>query len=570
MKQKKIIYVIFVAAFLFSCNEPFLEQLPLDAISTNDYWKTVKDFELYMNQFYVSFPGYPGRGTIYWADEDSDNQIAAVFNDQLNGTETVPASGGLWDFSKIRSVNYMLTHYHDSEADWDRIKHYVGEAYFFRAYYYFNLFTKYGELPWVNKPLNVDDDDLLYGPRLPRNVIADSIIADLDKAIAYMKQMPDAPVSRLNSDIALLYKSRVCLYEGTWEKYHASDDFGENNADWQQYLNLAVEAAQNLINNGNYHIYNQGNPDNDYGFLFKQIDLDNNPEIMLYKKYNKSLDMHHQSHEMLVWPYERGITKSMVESYLCTDGLPISMSPLYKGDNGLLDVSTNRDPRLSQCIWLPGDPLNISGNDTISRYERPYLDKSSFERDITGYMIKKGLDPHFLPYDQIEIGAPIFRYAEALLNYAEAKAELGSISQADIDLSINILRERVGMPHMVLGSIPTDPDWDFPSLSPIINEIRRERRVELAFEGFRKNDLFRWKAHHLFKGQRPKGVKFIQTEFPDMIIGEDIFVDENGYVDPYQQLLPTGYGFIPERNYLNPIPTQELTLNNNINQNPGW
>lgn len=123
---------------------------------------------------------------------------------------------------------------------------------------------------------------------------------------------------------------------------------------------------------------------------------------------------------------------------------------------------------------------------------------------------------------------------------------------------------------MVIANIQTDTKWDFPSLSPVINEIRRERRVELAFEGFRKHDLFRWSAHNLFKGQRPKGAKFIQSDFPNMIIGQNIFVDGNGYVDPYQQLMPSGYGFIPTRNYLNPIPTQELTLNANLGQNPGW
>ncbi len=567
MKQK--IYILLVVVFLFGCAEPFLEKLPLDAVSTNDYWKTARDLELYVNQFYTSFPGYPGRGTIYWADENSDNQIAGSNDLQLNGTQTVPASGDLWNFSNIRSVNYFLANYQNSEEDWNIIKHYVGEAYFFRAYYYFDLLTLYGDLPWINKPLDANDEEL-YAARLPRNVVADSIVADLDKAIAYMKQRPNAPKSRLNSDIALLFKSRVCLYEGTWEKYHAGTGFGVSGSNGNKYLVLATEAANKLMNNGNYSIYNKGNPEIDYGYLFRQKDLDNNPEIMLYKKNNKMLDLYHYSHEMLVWPYERGISKTMVESYLCTDGLPTSKSPLYKGDNGLTNVASNRDPRLLQSIWLPGDPINIVGTDTLKRYIKPYIDKSGISRDITGYMIKKGLDPHFGAFDQIEIGAPVFRYAEALLNYAEAKSELGSISQSDLDLTINILRTRAGIPHLILGNIVSDPNWDFPSLSPVINEVRRERRVELAFEGFRKNDLFRWRAHQLFLNKRPLGSKFIQSDFPGIVVGKDIYVNENNYIDPYQKLIPSGYGFIIGRNYLYPIPTQELTLNKNLKQNPGW
>lgn len=567
--MKRYTILSLLVMLFFSCNDSYLEKLPLDAISTNEYWKTPKDLELYLNQFYVSFPGYGSRGTIYWADEDSDSQIEINRNLQLSGEQTIPASGDGWDFSQIRKVNYFLDNYQNSESEWARIQHYVGEGYFFRAYYYFDLLTKYGDLPWVNKPLGVNDDEL-YAGRLARNVIADSILADLDKAVEFMSPKASAPNSRINSDIALLLKSRVALYEGTWQKYHSSSVFGTSGVDWRKYLNLAAEASKTLIEQGAYSIYSQGNPEDDYGFLFVQENLDNISEIMLYRKYDVNLDLYHYSHESLVWPRERGITKSMIESYLCKDGLPISKSPNYRGDSGLLNVVANRDPRLKQSIWVPGDPIKIEGNDTLSVYNKTLIDQSGISRDITGYMLKKGLSPYKGSFDQIEIGAPIFRYAEVLLNYAEAKVELGDVTQEDLDITVNILRARVGMPNLQVNYITVDPNWEFPELSALINEIRRERRVELAFEGFRKNDLFRWRAHHLFLNKRPKGAKFNQAEFPHMTVGQHIFVDNEGYIDPYQSVMPNGYQFNLERNYLYPIPTQEITLNNNLTQNPGW
>jgi hypothetical protein len=174
----------------------------------------------------------------------------------------------------------------------------------------------------------------------------------------------------------------------------------------------------------------------------------------------------------------------------------------------------------------------------------------------------------------------LFRYTEALLIYAEAKAELGTIAQTDIDNTINKIRDRVGMVHLDLSNITADPDWDFPSLSPVLNEIRRERRIELAFEAQRWDDLARWKAHHLFAGKRPKGIRYIGSNLegtytdylgnPTIVLGQNLFVDANGLVDPYQIKFPDGLGFDPERDYLSPIPSDEITLNNNLIQNPGW
>ena len=178
------------------------------------------------------------------------------------------------------------------------------------------------------------------------------------------------------------------------------------------------------------------------------------------------------------------------------------------------------------------------------------------------------------------MGSIILRYAEALLIFAEAKAELGTITQGDIDITVNAIRDRVGMIHLDLNNITHDPDWDYPALSPVINEIRRERRVELAFETLRWDDLARWRAHHLIVGKRPKGILYIGSNLegtyfdylgnPTIVLGQNLYVDTDGFIDPYQGALPGGFGFNPDRDYLSPIPSDEITLNNNIQPNPGW
>ena len=217
--------------------------------------------------------------------------------------------------------------------------------------------------------------------------------------------------------------------------------------------------------------------------------------------------------------------------------------------------------------------MTVDGADTTRRFTVAALDATGESLCTTGYQIFKGSDPDLSQKETGWVGTTasiVFRYAEALLIFAEAKAELGTITQEDLDRTINKLRDRVEMPHLVMSSIEADPNWDFPSLTPIINEVRRERRVELALEGYRHDDLMRWRAHELFVNKRPLGAKFIQEHYPTLVPGESVYLDENGYVDFFQKGLPGGYGFKPERDYLYPIPSNELTLNDKLTQNPGW
>jgi hypothetical protein len=573
MKIKLIRYVILWGVVgVSACSEEFLDKSPLDAISSSAYWKTPTDLEMYVNQYYSVFPNET-RNDDNLLDGNSDNMLLVSINPILAGTRVAPTSGGSWNsyWTSIRSVNYFFQNYSNVSAPFDLISQFVGEAHFFRAYYYFSLVRDYGDVPWVNKPLE-DDSEELFMERAPRHVVMDSIISDLDKAISYMDNKGEGSASRLNRQVAMLFKSRVALFEGTWEENHAGTAFGVEGSDGTKYLNMARDAAKQLIDGDLYSIYSTGMPYEDYAHLFGQNDYSSNSEVMLWKKWDESLGLVRWSPS--IWGMGRGITKSLVDSYLCIDGLPISRSSIYMGDENLLEVVQNRDPRLEQSIWVPGDPINILGANDTTFFERADIHQTGSYLCVTGYQLKKHSNAWGenlkQNYYQSEIGSIVFRYAEALLNYAEARAELGEITQSDLDLTINILRDRVGMPHLLLNQIVHDPQWDYPQLSPVINEIRRERRVELAFEGLRLHDFLRWRAHELILNTRLLGAKFVQADFPEMEVGTHVYTDASGYIDAHQKSLPNGYGFKPERDYLNPIPTLELTLNNRYVQNPGW
>lgn len=568
------LYTILVFAVIFSagCRKEFLDKRPLNQISEPEFWKTTSDLEVYLNNFYASLPDWGSHdGGPYWKDNNSDNMAPGLFNMRLAGLNVLPATGGGWSWSNVRSVNLFLEKSGGVEEH-PLKSHYIGEGYFFRAWYYFSLMQQFGDLPWIDKSLQTDSPEL-YKPRDPRNIIADNILNDLDKAIELLRDKETAPSFRVNRSAALAFKSRVALYEGTWEKYHAGTPFAAAAADPAKYFRAAADASETLMEEGKYSIFDQGNPASDYSLLFNQSDLSNNSEVIFWRKYKLGISSHNGQRYLSIIAGNTGVTNSLVQSYLCTDGKPISVSPLYQGDNTLPNTVRNRDPRLEQIVFTPGDPITIDfggGGDTLSVFQKAAVNLGGDSRDVTGYQIQKGVYPDktLQQGDYLSTTAPIiFRLGEVLLNYAEAKAELGELTQGDVDKSINKLRDRAGMPSLDLANITFDPDWAFPDLSPEINEIRRERRVELACEGFRLDDLMRWRAHHLIVGKRPKGAKLVAADYP---AGINVSVDENGYIDPYMSALPAGYQFNPDRDYLMPLSAYELSLNEQLSQNPGW
>lgn len=573
--MKKIHYIIAIfllGTLVYSCDEEYLERAPLDQISDADFWQSQNDLELFLNGFYDQFPGWDPSGGGMAATKDfgtditlySPNRIPGLSR-HLDGVTNVPASGGGWSWGNIRNINYYLANA-DRVADGPLKDHYIGEGHFLRAWFYFGLHTRYGELPILTKALDADDEEL-FSARQSRTDVMDFILSDLDIAIekmSYGSQLTHHR-QRLSKDIALMFKARTSLYAGTWEKYHQGTAFG-GQTDGTNYLEQAVAASKQIIDDGNYSI-EFGDTARVYYELFNRMDYTGHPEVLWFKHTDEN---HGIGNQIWNWPNAYGWTREALQQFLCVDGQPIEVSPLFEGDRLLEELPVNRDPRLVQSVMVPGDPQLIYPNGDTTVFEKPWLYESG-----SGYESKK--------FRLIEVDATlgwmnhqqdyiIMRYPEALLIYAEARAELGQLTQADVDMTINHIRDRVGMPHLILGNITPDPNWpDYGyTLPDYLYEIRRERHVELFGEGTRLDDLFRWRAHNLFAGKRMTGTYYTE-EYQDDEPGLNTTPD--GFLDPTATILSGpngGHGFNPARDYLWPLSTNELTLNPNLTQNPGW
>ena len=540
--MKKVKYIMAVVSLLgiSACNNDFMDRFPEDKINDATYWTTESDLKNYANQFYSTMEALNG----YRDDDNSDNQANRSRSEFLWSDYTIPTTGGGWskdDWSKIRSCNYFLTHCGTVTGQQDEINRYKGEVYFFKAKFYYEKVLRFGDVPWLTSELGTSSE-ALYGPRNPRGEVMDSICACLDKAIQWLPE--DMKESRLSKYAALALKSRACLFEGTWRKSRNLE-----NAD--KYLRASAEASKQIINSGKFDLFSTGKPETDYHDLFTQQDLKGNKEAIFYAEYVLDKKMHNRPRE--VHEAGTGMTKDFVESFLCTDGKPISVSKLYKGDAKFMDEFENRDPRLKQCVYTPDRPIAILANGSEEFEEAPIFNNMNY----TGYRLYKVYSPLAIDNEYIRctIDDIIYRYGEVLLNYAEAKAELGECDQAVLDITINKLRDRVGMPHLTVNVGFTDanwPKWEV-SISPLLNEIRRERRVELACEGLRWNDLCRWKAGKLIENEKT----YLGARDPET----------NAYRELYQGMTRTWN----DRMYLYPIPTDEFSYNPNLlPQNPGW
>lgn len=589
--MKKIIIFIGLISLLISCSD-YLDREPLVQISTDKYWHTAKDLENYTLQFYPNFPtfinltsSYSGfsflLGTIGWdAPRGSDHQIMQTPATQLNGTRTIVQSGGNWNWRNIRAINIFFENYGKVDGTPASIQQFIGEAHFFKAWFYFELVRQYGDVPWFTHSLQMDSEDL-YKARTPRTQVIDSVLWHLDKAVESLKYLKDVDGgnNRLSKEAALIYKSRVALFEGSWQKYHAGTVFGTQGASSSKYFQAAVQVVTELMTPGKYKvgISNSGNPTEDYNRLFSSINLSSNIEVVLWAKFDKTQStLSHNFQQYITAHSQVSVTMELVKNYLGKDGNPYdyaTLSSATKGTAFLSKIANDCDPRLAQVIRTPDQVMwdNSAGK---VLFVKPYLDKSGADQNQTGFQLRKGADPKDPTAGDAqgfsngcETGAVIFRFAEALLNYAEAQAELGQT--VDYVKSLNLIRKRAGMPDFKVVSDPdrsSYADFGYP-ISDELYEIRRERAVELACEGFRFDDWRRWRAHNLFKGKRPKGFPFLKSEYVASLV---VYTDANSYVDAYQKILVNGYQFNEGRDYLDCVPTNEITLNPSLTQNPGW
>lgn len=584
----KIVACAASTLLLTACNDSFLDRYPTHDLNDGSYWTTAGDLKVYNNgiynqagdnkdyMFFVGFTNDPYASSANSAmglEAQSDNFASIVSDHQeytkvAAGQEVVPNNPGRgsWKWEFLRRCNVFFANYQKANTT-DEIKNrYAGEVYFFRAWFYLDKVQYFGDVPYISKPLNTDSPEL-YGERLPRSQVMDSVLVDIDKACQYLPESWDANhPDRITKGVALALKSRICLYEGTFRKYHQLDGS-------EKYLQEAVKASEELMK-GKYSIYSTGNPKKDYRDLFTSVDLSDNKEIILARKYQSGLLGHRTSGYIIT--HAAGATKDFVDDFLCIepDGTakPIALSSVY-ADNSIEEVFNNRDPRLAQTVLDPREAKEIVPS---AEYDFPHLFGMGNWESATGYHFIKyyDFDDDKKGYGQEENDAPIIRYAEVLLNYAEAKAELNSITQDDLDKTVNQLRDRVGMPHLTLSPI-ADPKYTSEGISSLLVEIRRERRVELSFEQTRYQDLMRWKKG-AYLTKKVLGMRLEEadrnSERYKKANSTVKTTEVNGkhYIDVFATSDFGKRSFKEEKHYFHPIPINVLSKNPNLIQNKGW
>jgi hypothetical protein len=555
MKYKSI-YKGLLAIILFTGCSQKLDLSPLDTMSDATFWKTASDFKLGANNLYLSLP-------IFNRDDLGSDIAFSYANSISNGTYQVTETDANWNdpYLYIRRCNNIIEKANAFSGD-AAIQRFAAEVKFFRAFNYWKLFRLYGGAPIITKVLDINDEQL-YAARAGRKETVDFIIQDLKEAAAILPEkssLANVDVGRITKGAANALMARVALFEGTWSKFH-------NVSNANEYLDIAINASQSVINSAQYDLYT-GKGSESYRYLFIE-EGDDSRETILDRRYQ--LDIAPQ------WfPYDLDQecylpTKKLADMYLCKDGLPITKSSLFKGYGTMTSEYEDRDPRMTMTMIIPGTYTNRP------LYSDPVINYPFFPQRIgnTGYILYKYMSEqkYVRPKNNSnDYDLHVIRYAEVLLIYAEAVFERnGSISDADLNKSINIIRNRVNMPALT-NALAEANGLDMRT------EIRRERSIELAMEGFRYDDLRRWKTAEI---ELPEAIKGIDIKIPDW---QKAILDggvKNLYADQTWQSNTDENGFIvsekasdrhfdPAKHYLRPIPTKEILINPKLEQNPGW
>ena len=593
--------LLFAGALATGCDS--LQQNPVATSSKEAVFGSENGLSLYVNSFYNWMPDANNitqseSMTDYAARRDVPQFIRpGVYNPRVtdltsSGQYEVVALGGdvNWRWNTLRSINYFLVNNVDPAVTERVRKNYSGVARFFRAWFYFEKVKRYGDVPWIDKPLDVADP-ALHGPRDSRAVVMDHVLEDLDYAIANIIATNEGSRSLITKDVALALKSRVALFEGTFRKYHPEASL-QSSAD--RWLTESASAAKVLMDSKRYSLYTGSGVADSYRQVFTR-DVPIAQEVLLTNVQSTALAVRHQAN----WIFTSATTgvrfsfiRQFINTYLNIDGTPFTSRAGYQTMT-FQDETKNRDRRLGQTIRTPGYKRIQSGAQIAG--------PPAFTYTYTGYHpIKWSVDDVAMDGGSLNTNAVhLFRYAEVLLNYAEAKAEQGQLTDAEWAATIGALRARAGITGG-LTTLPTTVDpylksVYFPDISsPVILEVRRERGVELAMEGLRFYDIVRWSRGAL-----------MEMEWRGIYVpaaNQNIDLDENGTPDVYFYTVnpanrPAGITFIQvtgadfklsngdfgeivwrndiprkweAKNYLYPIPEADLLTNPALKQNTGW
>ncbi len=599
MKSKYIISLALAALSMSSCGD-FLTREPEDTVTDiPSFWNNEDNIRSSVYNLYTDyFVGYNSgwsRSDFYYdtrvADWNDDNaqEKATMFTKVAPTTadgasDANPASP--WDFTNVTIVNKLLAKVQASSLNDEAKNHWMGIARFFRAMEYSRLVQRFGDVPWYDEAIGSTDYDKLYKERDPRLTVMENVLADLEFASANVRTSDGEKGLTVNRDVVDAYASRLMLFEGTWQKYRAKD-----NTAAAKFLKAAKEFADKVIATGSYSLCD------DYKALTTSIDLKGNSEIIMYRSYVEGVVTHsvmsfqNTEHEIC------SPSKSLIDSYLSANGLPIHQdgNACWNGDQWFYDAIKDRDPRLYANIDTTG--LKLSGVAEVYAISGYFANRFVNEslKNLAGGLSSTNITD-----------APIMKLNEVLMNEIEACAELAdlgqySLSQTDLDRTINVLRDRKSthMPHLTLsgsslavnGTAINDPDRD-QTVSPILWEIRRERRVELVYEGLRFNDLRRWgkleyadmqKNPDINRGAWVDKKRYVEWYNAKFNPAKPITVEtlksvkldrdgDAGYIQPITDasLMRTQ----ADKDYLYPLPVNEITLyqqhGKELKQNPGW
>jgi hypothetical protein len=583
--KKQYIWILLSCLAFVACKK--LDQEPVSTATKDAVFGNESGLKLYTNSFYaMSF--LPRNSTSQ--DAFSDYLAVRSVNTFIQPGGYAPNLSSGWDWKDLRNINYFIENCNDPNVPADVRNNYLGIARYFRAYFYMEKVKRFGDVPWIGKTQNINDP-ALYAGRDKRELVMDSVLADINFACANIKSTDDPTRTTITKYVAYAYKSRLCLFEGTFRKYHEELNLQSTSTAW---LTDAAAAAKEIMDKGGYSINTTGGAGTSYRQLFTST-VPVVSEVLQAAVADLALNVLNEAN----WWWTSGtygekasFTRTFINTYLNLDGTPYTNNSAYP-TMLFKDEVKNRDLRLKQTI-RSGDYKRISAG-------KPVPAPPVFSYTFTGYQpIKWTLDDTYFDAGALNTNAvPLFRYAEVLLNYAEAKAELGTLTDPEWASTIGVLRSRAGITGGLSSKpVVADPYLVanyFPGISdPVILEVRRERGIELSLEGLRFSDILRWKRGPLMEQ--------VWNGFYVPALNTSMDLNEDGILDVafYQGTAPTpavpGVTYVSvsssqrlkngtsgeltwmteiprkwdNKNYYYPIPQVDLQKNPALGQNPGW